>query len=825
MKSYKNQYKIESQTSEEINTSKYPDSILNENNYKCIICNKNAKYRCNMCKKYFLCENNIHIIDWDLHTKTCPALNRQKKYLNYTNLINYESLWQKQRKEIIELMIKKEYPLAIDKTYSLIKENYEKLNQYEKELKIIPFHDINAVKNNKNNIFNSFLYYEDYFCNLLLLIHIFSLFKSKEEIWRLLQRLIKEIEVYNFSEISSIFIEINNEKIKENKPIDNLNIEQEIYLRILKFIINIAKYGFMIGEFGFYEKYLLDYVQKIMEIYSNDLYIFYNLFLLLGNLYAEFGLLKKSHKFYEKIIEKNNLSNKDNNNLYEVVLCANYNSGLINFVIDKYEIAKQKLENAIQIKQNFLKEKNDKQISIIYETLCEIDIEFKNYSSAFINLQKALEARELSNTMDKEFEIKLNELREYIEQNSTDIKTDLNNNFYLDKIKNSDENENKKIILKLINDCPLNVSRIPDIKELEKFFLFMTKLSNEQIKKLNEDQPDDYEKNKYFPIVFSKNFKNSLTHNQRLNLCDLKLTSLTRINVLKNYMKKITIKNLNYNVLNLVPEENNLNSIRNMFITKNILKNWEIKDDNNVEEEKLNFKNDNNNSDKNFFDEDEKEKSFENTQEINFELNDINNNNNLNNLEKDEIEDNKSISKEINLLKKNDKNNFDSSFNEELDLLSNLSIKNTSNISEQKELNYSSLLHNIQQYCKIYCPEKKNLIDDKFIFLLCREGNLTNDDLLKIQNNPELIKLLLDTYSGLIQNPNEDNKKNYEKSENIKNDKSYDDDDKENKFINENVKLFDNDIINNFIVNENFDDGNKNSSIPPLPPGPIPGFP
>ena len=806
MKTYKNQYKIESQTSEEINTSKYPDSILNENIYKCIICNKNAKFRCNMCKKYFLCENNIHIIDWDLHTKTCPALNRQKKYLNYTNLINYESLWQKQRKEIIELITKKNYPLAIDKTYSLIKENYEKLNQYEKELKIIPFHDINAVKNNKNKIFNSFLYYEDYFCNLLLLIHIFSLYKSKEEIWRLLQRLIKEIEIYNFSEISSIFIEINSEKIKENKPIENLNIEQEIYLRILKFIINIAKYGFMIGEFGFYEKYLLDYVQKIMEIYSNDLYIFYNMFLLLGNLYAEFGLLKKSHKFFEKIIENNNLSNKDKNNLYEVVLCANYNSGLINFVIDKYEIAKQKLENAIRIKHNFLKEKYDKQISIIYETLCEIDIEFKNYSSAFINLQKALEARELSNSMDKEFEIKLNELRNYIEQNST-IKTDLNNNFYLDKIKNSDENENEKIILKLISDCPLNVNRNPDIKELEKFFLFMTKLSNEQIKKLNDDQPEDYEKNKFFPIVFSKNFKNSLTHNQRLILCDLKLTCLTRINILKNYLKKITIKNLNYNALNLVPSENNLNSIRNMFITKNILKNWEI---NNEEEEENNF----NSKENNFSD--ENEKSYENSQEINFELNVINN------IEKDEIEDNKSISK----VKKNDKNNFDSSFNEDLNLLSNLSIKNTSNISEQKELNYSSLLESIKQYCEFNCPEKKNLIDDKFIFLLCRESNMTNEDILKIQNNPELIKLLLDTYSDLIKNSKENNnKKNINENDDMKSNNKSNDDDNENNFINENVKLYDNDIINNFIVNENFDEENKNSSIPPLPPGPIPSFP
>jgi hypothetical protein len=242
-----------------------------------------------------------------------------------------------------------------------------------------------------------------------------------------------------------------------------------------------------------------------------------------------------------------------------------------------------------------------------------------------------------------------------------------------------------------------------------------------------------------------------------------------------------------------------------MFITKNILKNWEI---NNEEEEENNF----NSKENNFSD--ENEKSYENSQEINFELNVINN------IEKDEIEDNKSISK----VKKNDKNNFDSSFNEDLNLLSNLSIKNTSNISEQKELNYSSLLESIKQYCEFNCPEKKNLIDDKFIFLLCRESNMTNEDLLKIQNNPELIKLLLDTYSDLIKNPNENNKKNNEKIDEMKNDKRYDDDN-ENKFINENVKLFDNDIINNFIVNENFDEENKNSSIPPLPPGPIPGFP
>ena len=66
-------------------------------------------------------------------------------------------------------------------------------------------------------------------------------------------------------------------------------------------------------------------------------------------------------------------------------------------------MAKQRLETALRIKRELLKEKNDLQISIIYEALAEIDIEYKNYSSAYIYLQKAVEARELSNTNDREF--------------------------------------------------------------------------------------------------------------------------------------------------------------------------------------------------------------------------------------------------------------------------------------------------------------------------------------------------------------------------------------------------------------------------------------
>ena len=96
--------------------------------------------------------------------------------------------------------------------------------------------------------------------------------------------------------------------------------------------------------------------------------------------------------------------------------------------LDRYEIAKQRFETALRIKKEFLKEKNDLQISQIYETIAEIDIEYKNYNSALNNLQKAIESRELSNTMDTEFKLRTGELRNYINQNLSDTKGDLNSN-------------------------------------------------------------------------------------------------------------------------------------------------------------------------------------------------------------------------------------------------------------------------------------------------------------------------------------------------------------------------------------------------------------
>ena len=774
------------------------ESIMKNNNeqinrIKCSSndCGKFAKFRCSLCQNFFICEQGMHTNLWDDHKKNCPKL-QQKKKMEYdkSTLAPYVPLWNKQRVEIVAHLRKKEFSEAIEKNYILIQENYKLLIQYEREAKILPFDDLSVLENNKKYILSSFQYYEDYFCNFLLLIQSFSLFKSKDEVWRLLNRLIKEMETYNFMNVTNFLIEENIEKIKSDDNQDNyysnINIKKEfgdIYLRILKILVTIAKYGNSLGEFSFYEKFLLDYTLKILKAYSDDEYITYNTYLLLGNLYVEYGFLQKGNKLFDSIIsycDVNNLNNKER--LNDVVLCANYNSGLINFVIDRYEIAKQRFENALRIKKEYLKEKNDLQISQIYETIAEIDIENKNYTSASINLQKAIESRELSNTMDVEFKLRTDELKNYIYQNLGDTKGELNSNIQFRRGENTEENEINELILDFAqDDTNIDLNQPPDIPELEKFFLFMTKLSTSQIDKLNEDQPkDNFEKNKRFPIVFSKNFKNSLTHSQRLALCDLKLTSLTRVNVLKNYTKKISIRNLNYNALNLVPPENNLNSIRNSYVTKTILHNWEARKEEAKKEEEL----------KNVQEEEKSEEEGEEEEEE--EIDKIKENGSF----KVDMEDNKS---RITIKKE-----------EESDKLEITSEENIDELEDKDDFDYNGLLSSIKKYCEQNAKEKAKYVDNKFLFLLCREGKMTKEELKRIEKNPELIELLLDTYIEMIKESNEVESKESQQQQKKDESKEF--------FIQPDTKAVDDGEINK----EFFKDDNEYGGSIPIPPPPPP---
>ena len=379
--------------------------------------------------------------------------------------------------------------------------------------------------------------------------------------------------------------------------------------------------------------------------------------------------------------------------------------------------------------------------------------------------------------MDTEFKLRTGELRNYINQNLSDTKGDLNSNMQFRRGGNTEETDNEKLVLDLIQDTPVNLNQAPDIQELEKFFLFMTKLSISQIDKLNEDQPkDDFEKNKRFPIVFSKNFKNSLTHSQRLALCDLKLTSLTRVNVLKNYTKKISIRNLNYNALNLVPPENNLNSIRNSYVTKTILHNWEAR-----REEELKK-----------VQEDQKSEEEEEEDEENGKI-------------KSGMKDNASYKG----LEMDDNKSKITKKEEESDNIEMTSEENIDDSEDKKDFDYSGLLESIKKYCEQNAKEKAKYVDNKFLFLLCREGQMTKEELKRIEKKPELIEVLLDTYIDMVKESAEEEK---EESQQQRRDES------KELFIQPDTRAVDDEEINR----EFFNDDNDTGYIPIPPPPPPP---
>ena len=82
------------------------------------------------------------------------------------------------------------------------------------------------------------------------------------------------------------------------------------------------------------------------------------------------------------------------------------------------------------------------------------------------------------------------------------------------------------------------------LKEVEKFFIFFSKLSAYQIKVLNDTQPNNEIRN-FLPILFQNQFKDCLTVKQKMVLDNLHVMSLSRYMILKDPNKLILPSNLN----------------------------------------------------------------------------------------------------------------------------------------------------------------------------------------------------------------------------------------------------------------------------------------
>jgi hypothetical protein len=92
------------------------------------------------------------------------------------------------------------------------------------------------------------------------------------------------------------------------------------------------------------------------------------------------------------------------------------------------------------------------------------------------------------------------------------------------------------------------------LKEVEKFFIFFSKLSAYQIKVLNDTQPNNEIRN-YLPILFQNQFKDCLSVKQKMVLDNLHVMSLSRYIILKDPNKLILPSNLNISTIYLEKPE------------------------------------------------------------------------------------------------------------------------------------------------------------------------------------------------------------------------------------------------------------------------------
>ena len=125
------------------------------------------------------------------------------------------------------------------------------------------------------------------------------------------------------------------------------------------------------------------------------------------------------------------------------------------------------------------------------------------------------------------------------------------------------------------------------------------------------------------------------------------------------------------------------------------------------------------------------------------------------------------------------------------------------------------MLTSIKNYCEQNAKEKAKYVDNKFLFLLCREGEMTKDELKRIEKKPELIELLLDTYIDMVKESSNEEKEEQQKKEN-----------KKEKFIQPDTRAIDDEeIIHEFFKGDDDFDDNNGIPIPPPPPPPPPIIP
>ena len=241
--------------------------------------------------------------------------------------------------------------------------------------------------------------------------------------------------------------------------------------------------------------------------------------------------------------------------------------------------------------------------------------------------------------------------------------------------------------------------------------MFIASLSEKQLKKLNNDQPKDYEFNKKHPIIFTKEFKDSLSGTQRYNFCQLRLSSLTRIRVLSDYNKKISNKNMNYKGLYKTQNLSEIDKINLYVEGKGILGMWE--NDEELEKEDIEDS------------ETEKEMKWKKEENLQKEDEEIEEKSNIKSVTKDE-------NKKVNYsFEQNEKYGF----NEMMKLSKEIFIEGNDYID------YDRFKEFVIDYFKNNYREEMGYVTDEFLVIITKD--LNKSKIKKILFNPKLLYDLL----------------------------------------------------------------------------------
>jgi hypothetical protein len=179
----------------------------------CPICRISSSKRCSACKSVFYCSEAHQEMDWPNHKKVCnwkedeeeqtgsnPSKNNEilvdfmENYKAAKNEVDetiiYAFLWENDRNEIISLFKErdtnsKKFMRGIDLCYTLIGKNRDSLSRLNQNtIKMIKsaIGSNGKEKDRENflkNLSNLYKLYEDYCCNIMLLIYGFQLSKKR----------------------------------------------------------------------------------------------------------------------------------------------------------------------------------------------------------------------------------------------------------------------------------------------------------------------------------------------------------------------------------------------------------------------------------------------------------------------------------------------------------------------------------------------------------------------------------------------------------------------------------------------------------------------